>query len=103
MGDFVYKTNRYEYISRYQIGFKDRWGFAELLITPAPCNVSLLLILPFVFQKPMFKRVSTIIAKLWFWIENILLVSAFFIYEILVIPIVFIKVLWTVFSIFPFM
>jgi hypothetical protein len=27
MGDFAFKCNKYQYIERYMIAFKDEWGY----------------------------------------------------------------------------
>ena len=54
-GDFVCKSYRYEYIERYQLALKDEWGYSELVITPPPLNILLVLIIPFVLSRPSFK------------------------------------------------
>ena len=70
-GDFAYKSNRYEYIERYQIALRDGWGYSELVTTPAPLSISLVPILLWVFDKPMFKKAADTVGKMFFWIENL--------------------------------
>ena len=70
-GDFTYKSNRYEYIERYQIALRDGWGYSELVTIPAPLNVTMVVTLPWILNKPMFKKAADTIGKLFFWIENL--------------------------------
>ena len=48
-GDFSYKVMKYQFIERYNIAFKDEWGFSELVIHPPPLNLTLSVLLPSVF------------------------------------------------------
>lgn len=50
----------------------------------------------------MFKWVSSIFAKTWFWLENIILVALYALYEIVILPLVFIKIMFTFLKIYSF-
>ena len=38
LGDFAYKSSKYQYIERYQIAMEDEWGYEELVVHPPPIN-----------------------------------------------------------------
>ena len=38
LGPFAYKSSKYQYIERFQIAFKDQWGYSELVVHPPPIN-----------------------------------------------------------------
>lgn len=50
-GDFAYKTNRYQYIEKYSIAMRDKWGYEELVIYPPPLNYLTIFVLPFIIKK----------------------------------------------------
>lgn len=79
-GDFTYKSNRYEYIERYQIALRDAWGYSELITNPAPINLVLILLIPWLFNPPMFKKAADIFGKIFFWTENIGYLALFLLY-----------------------
>lgn len=100
-GDFTYKSNRYEYIERYQIALSDGWGYSELVTTPAPLNIILILILPWVLNPPSFKNVAGLVSKMFFWFENIGYIILFFIYCLLLQPIIYVKFIISLYKNLP--
>lgn len=104
-GDFAYKSNRYEYIERYQIALRDGWGFSELVTIPAPLSISLVLILPWVFNKPAFKNAADMVGKMFFWIENLAYLLILIIYSLFLCPLIYAKFListWKNTTVLPF-
>jgi hypothetical protein len=90
-GDFTYKSNRYEYIERYQIALRDSWGYSELVTTPAPLNLTMVLTLPWLGNKAMFMKLADLIGKVLFWLENIIYILLLIIYFSMLIPIIYVK------------
>jgi len=90
-GDFAYKSNRYEYIERYQTALSDGWGYSELVTNPAPLNMVMVVVLPWIFNKPMFKKVADIISKTFFWIENLAYMVVLVAYSYMLIPLIYVK------------
>lgn len=100
-GDFAYKSNRYEYIERYQLALADGWGYSELVTTPAPMNIILIFIVPTIFNRPMFKKFSDMIGKIFFWMENLGYIMLLVVYSCFLIPIIFIKFIISMFKNLP--
>jgi hypothetical protein len=50
MGEFSYKSNKYQYIERFYIPMFDQWGYTELVMHPPPINFLTLFLLPCVFS-----------------------------------------------------
>ena len=101
-GDFAYKSNRYEYIERYQIALSDGWGYSELVTTPAPLNIFMVVIIPWVFNRPSFKKAADIVGKIFFWLENIAYVLCLILYCYCLIPIIFVKFIINIYKNLPF-
>ena len=70
-GDFKFKCYKYKYIERYNIGFKDEFGYSELTVHAPPINLALVFLLPAIFKKELMKKYAGIFSKVNFWFENI--------------------------------
>ena len=97
-GDFVWKSYRYEYIERYQLALKDEWGFSGLVTTPPPLNILLIFTIPCVFSPQIFQKASAVVAKIFFWLENIGLFIGLIFYSWFIIPIIYIKLVISLFK-----
>ena len=97
-GDFVCKSYRYEYIERYQLAQRDVWGYSELVTTPPPLSVILILIIPCLLSKMAFKKAADIIGKMFFWLENSIIYFCLIVYSSLIIPLIFIKFIISIFK-----
>jgi hypothetical protein len=53
-----------------------------------------LFLYPFLFKKRVLKKVSIIFSKSMFWIENIVFISLMLLYEIILIPIAYFKIMF---------
>ena len=62
--------------------------FSELILHPAPVSLLAVLMLPLMAIKPCIKHVNRFFSYLIFWLENIVLLTLFFLYEILLAPFV---------------
>ena len=95
-GEFAYKSNKYNFIEKYSIALRNEWGYAELVIHPPPLNFLTLFLIPFMFRGQWMKTGSKIVSKLTFWFENIFYIMLFIIYEIVMCPVIFCKVIFNI-------
>lgn len=93
LGEFQYKSDRYQYIEKYSIPMIDMFNYKELVIHPPPLNFFGLFLIPFAFSKTAMKKTGMYYAKIMYWFENIPFLVVFLIYEIALAPIIFIKIL----------
>ena len=93
VGDFDFKANMYSYIEKYQIAMIDNQGYDEFVIHPSPINLSTLTLVPFYFRSSNQRNIE-FFPKLMFWSENMVMLAVFFVYLILLIPIVYVKMLY---------
>lgn len=47
VGEFEYKSDRYQYIEKYSIPMLDQNNYKELVVHPAPMNFFSLFVIPF--------------------------------------------------------
>ncbi|CDW78613.1 UNKNOWN [Stylonychia lemnae] len=87
---FKYKVNLYKYCERYLIAFEND-SFGEIVLHSPPTNYFVLFILPFMVNRNLMKRVSKIFSYGIFWIENVIFLFIFLLYEIFLIPVVYVK------------
>ena len=92
-GAFYYKKYKYMYIERYDVAFKDTFGYSVLIIYPPPVNLLLLFILPFIFKKDKFKKYAHLFSMINFWMENLILIIYHLFYEIYLMPVVYFRIL----------
>eukprot|EP00347_Sterkiella_histriomuscorum_P022855 403336899 len=87
---FKYKVNLYKYCERYLIAFEND-VFGEIVLHTPPINYFVLTILPFMVNSVLMKKVTKGFSYAMFWAENVIFVFIFLIYEICLIPAVYIK------------
>ena len=58
LGQFTFKSYKYQYIERYNIAMQDKWGYEELVVHPPPVNYLTSLLLLAVFKDNMMLRFS---------------------------------------------
>ena len=90
-GKFGFLWFKYQYIEKYSLPLKDKWGYQELIIHPFPLNILCIPVLFFVFNKQLMKKVSLLYSRVIFWVENIVIITIFQIYEFLLVFILYIK------------
>lgn len=95
-GEFSFKSNKYEFIEKYSIAMLDQNGYAELVIHPPPINIFTLFISWCIIKKSLMKKAAECFSKFMFWLENIFYLFVFMSYEILLFPIIYVKVALTV-------
>jgi len=66
---------------------------------PPPLNYLNALILPFVFCREKFDNIARYFSFLMYWIENCVFMSAFIVYELLILPLVYLKTIFNMFSV----
>ena len=96
MGDFAYKCNKYKYIERYMIAFKDEWGYTELIVHAPPLNIPLVFLVPCVFKQDMMLRISSAYSLVNFWFENLVFMVSQLIHELILVPWIYIRVFYNV-------
>lgn len=74
----------------------DTHYFRELVIHPPPLNVFALFLVPFSFSKDLMKRSGIIFSKLMYWVENVPYLGLFLLYECLLAPIIYFKILFNI-------
>lgn len=90
-GIFKYKVNLYQYCERYMRAF-DEGEIGEMILHPPPMSVFSAMLLPFSIHPKLFKRASKVFSYLMYWCENIVLMNAFLLYELLILFITYFKV-----------
>lgn len=95
-GDYAYKANRYEYIDKYQQALESKYGYDELVVTPTPLNALTAILAVVVGKKNTMKRAAEIYSKyVMFWlIENSFFIFFFFLYELFLVPVIYIKMMY---------
>ena len=91
-GEFAFKCNKYEFIEKYSIAMLDPNGYSELVIHPPPINIFSFFILPCVVKPNLMKRAADAFSKFMFWFENMFYIMVFILNEILLFPLIYIKV-----------
>jgi hypothetical protein len=91
-GNFRYKANIYSYIEKYQTARLDKEGLEELVVHPAPLNVLSMVLIPFYF-KYGGEKYAEAFSKVIYWLENLVILSLFLTYLMVIIPIIFFKML----------
>ena len=81
----------------------DEWGYSELVVHPPPLNVFTLFILPVVFRKGLMKRSGEVFSKFIFWLENLVYLILMLVYEILLVPLIYFKVIINIIKVASFL
>lgn len=67
-------------------------GYSELVIHPPPINVFVLFILPCIIRKSLMKKAAECFSKFIFWMENVVYIFSFLMYELVLCPVIYFKV-----------
>jgi hypothetical protein len=89
-GVFKYKVNLYKYCEKYMIAFANP-AYGQLILLSPPFSLFSSILLIFVFFEPILAMVSKWLAYWIFWVENLVMISVFSLYEFLLVPIVYFK------------
>jgi hypothetical protein len=90
-GEFTYKCNLYEYIEKYSIAMIDDYGYSELVLHPPPMNILSVFIWPAAFVPSFMKQAAVAFSKMMFWLENMVYIIIFIFSEVVLFPVVYIK------------
>lgn len=93
-GEFSYKSNKYQFIEKYSIAMLDNNGYAELVIHPPPINVFTIFIMPCIIRKSLMKKAAECFSKFIFWVENVIYLMSFLMYEMVLCPYIYFKVFY---------
>ena len=63
------------------------------MLHPPPLSYLALFMMPFICSAKAMKHVTITFSHCMFWVENFLFLFAFFVYEIMILPIAYIRVL----------
>ena len=90
-GIFKYKVNLYQYCERFIKAFSDR-AYGEMVLHPPPLSYLSALMVPFTVNSVAMKYMSMSFSYLMYWLENLVFIGAFLLFELLLLPIAYIKV-----------
>lgn len=88
-GSFMYKCSLYEYCERFLIAFKNK-SHGELVVHSPPINAFVVVLIPFSPFKDLMEHMSELFSQFNFWMENLIFLAIFGLFEILLSPMVFI-------------
>ena len=95
LGSFMYKCSLYEYCEKYMIAdTEDCYG--EMVRHAAPMNGLVVLMMPFIPSRTAMKWIANKYSLMVFWLENFFGVFFFLIFELILIPLVYIKTIFNV-------
>ena len=89
--EFDFKCTKYAYIEKYKIPLQNAYGYGELVVQPVPLNATTAILLPFCLSKNAMRKVGELYSKTMFWAENLVYITLFIIYDMLLVPLVYIK------------
>jgi hypothetical protein len=100
IGSFLYKVKKFQYCQRYQVAFdEENAPYTQLVIHPAPMcflNLPILLLSLLPLPEPAFLAINHYFSLALFWLENVVYVVLFAAFEVLLIPFVYIKMLFVI-------
>lgn len=96
-GIFKYKTNLFKYCQKYLIAFRSE--NQELVLQPAPLAYLSLVLLPFLPSKRLSAKAGKMFSYFMYWVENVLFITCFILFEILLAPLMFLKIFYHIFYI----
>ena len=96
-GSFKYKCSLYEYCERYMIAFEEE-NFGELVVHAPPLNILCLVMVPFsiIPASNVMSKVSHMYSLFIFWMENIIFVFAFFLFELMLVPLLYLVCMFNI-------
>jgi len=90
-GIFKYKCNLFYYCERYSIAFSDL-PYGEMVLHPPPLSYLTIFMILFTPFRGCMVYVSKFFSYLMFWIENSVFVFIFFILELIIMPLAYLKI-----------
>ena len=96
-GDFNFRSSVFQYTEKYTIPLKDK-KYTELAYNPAPLPIFTMFLVPFLPCPKLFKQLSWCFSLTIFWGINIVLIIAFWIYELILVPFCYFKVFFNILS-----
>ena len=94
-GIFRYKVNLFQYCERFMTAFGER-AYGEIILHPPPLSYMSLIMLPFMVSKYSMQPVSKAFSYLMFWLENLVFIFAFVLFELAISPLAYCKILLNV-------
>lgn len=98
-GEFSYKSIKYQFFEKYANALSLNRGIKEIVLHPPPFNLFTFWLIPLYINKPLADRLGKTLSYIFFWMENVLYLTFFLLYEILLSPFVYFKVLWNIFKV----
>ena len=91
-GSFMYKVNLFNYCERFLIAFRNE-AYGEISLHPAPiCFLTApLTLFAFLVPPKYMPKVSLISSYIIHWIENVIFLAVFAVFELALIPFVYLK------------
>lgn len=90
-GIFKYKMNLYQYCERFMIAFEER-SYGEMVLHPPPLSYISAFLIPFTPFKFIMRYISQSFSLMMYWIENIVFIIGFLLFENVIAPIAYIKI-----------
>ena len=90
-GIFKYKVNLYQYCERYMIAFSDK-AYGEIVLHAPPLSYLSILMVPFLACEKAMIHISKGFSYVMYWLENILFLVFYLIFEVLILPLAYLKV-----------
>ena len=90
-GKFAFLSNKYQYVEKFRTVLNDRCGYQELVIHALPFNVLSFPLLFFIFKKNQMVQAAFYFSFTVFWIENAFFMCWFFLYELMLMPLIYFK------------
>jgi Ion transport protein len=90
-GIFKYKVNLYQYCERFMIAFNDQ-SYGELVLHPPPVSYLSTAMLPFIWSATVMRYVTMGFSYLMHWIENLLFIGGFIMFEGAIAPLAYVKI-----------
>ena len=101
-GDFVFKSNKYMYIERFMIPLEND-TYSQLVMHPPPLNLISSMLLLCVWKKKYIERWSKVINKLIFWLENFFYIFYMFLYELMLVPFIYLRLVFQIIAVAEFL
>lgn len=93
-GIFKYKSNLFKYCEKYLIAIKS--DYKELVLQPAPLAYLWLILVPFTPSVNMTKKVGKKFSYVMYWLENIVFITIFILFELLISPLMYLKMFYNI-------
>ncbi len=92
-GIFKYKVNLFLYSERFMISFNDP-HYGQMVQHPPPFTYLNIVLIPFIVSRRFFEKVSVWFSFFMYWVENVIYLLSFIIYEALLLPLAYFKILF---------